>query len=83
MSGPTFTYNNPRLQGQTIFVKRGKHQGKLGLVIKVLEDDKYIVSQGDFAVEKVMFDRSEFLVHRYRKIKVPIDKAVGKHPDMV
>jgi len=83
MSGPTFSYNNPRLQGQTVFIKRGKHQGKLGLVVKVLSEDEFIVSQGEFGKEKETFKRAEFLVHRYRKIKIPIDKATGRSPDMI
>lgn len=80
--GPTFSYNNPRIQGQTVFVKRGKHQGKLGLVVKT-NGDIFTVSQGDFGSEQIELRREEFLVHRYRKIKVPIDRAAGKNPDMI
>jgi hypothetical protein len=61
---PTFSYNNPRIQGQTIFIKRGPHQA-------------------DFGSEKVIFKRSDFLVHRYRKIRVPIDRVAGKNPDVL
>lgn len=83
MSGPTFSYNNPRFQGQTVFIKRGKFQGKLGLVVQILDDENFVVSQGEFGKEKITFHRSEFLVHRYRKIKVPIDRIHGRAPDMI
>ena len=83
MNGPTFSYNNPRINGQTIFVKRGEHAGKLGIVKQTLEGERFVVSQADFGDEKVTLKRSEFLVYRYRKIRVPIDKVAGKNPEML
>jgi len=83
MSGPTFSYNNPRILGQTVFIKRGPHQGKMGLVVKALADDKFTVSQGEFGKESATFDRAEFLVYRYRKIKVPVDRVTGQTPNMI
>ncbi|RUO77655.1 DUF3912 family protein [Idiomarina seosinensis] len=83
MNGPTFAYNNPRINGQTIFVKRGEHAGKLGIVKQVLENEKFLVSQADFGTEQVVLKRAEFLVYRYRKIRVPIDRVAGKNPDVL
>lgn len=83
MSGPTFSYNNPRINGQTIFVKRGEHAGKLGIVKEHLPHDEYRVSQGDFGEQQVVLKRNEFLVYRYRKIKVPIERVAGKNPDVL
>ena len=83
MSGPTFSYNNPRINGQTVFVKRGEHAGKLGIVKEELNDGRYLVTQADFGNEKVYLNRNEFLVYRYRKIRVPIDKVAGKNPDVL
>ena len=83
MSGPTFAYNNPRINGQTIFIKRGEHAGKLGIIKQVLDNERFVVSQADFGAEKVVFKRADFLVYRYRKIRVPIDKVAGKNPDVL
>ncbi|WP_404399289.1 DUF3912 family protein [Idiomarina seosinensis] len=83
MGGPTFAYNNPRINGQTIFVKRGEHAGKLGIVKEELGKDEFLVSQADFGTEKVKLSRKQFLVYRYRKIHVPIDKVAGKNPDVL
>lgn len=80
---PSFTYNNPRIHGQTVFIKRGPHQGRFGIIGKVLDNDRYMVSQADFGSEQVIFKRSDFLVHRYRKIKIPIDRVAGKNPDVL
>ena len=80
---PSFTYNNPRIQGQTVFIKRGPHQGKLGIIAKVMDNERYLVSQADFGSEPVIFKRSDWLVHRYRKIKVPMDRVAGKNPDVL
>ncbi|RUO31688.1 hypothetical protein CWE12_01440 [Aliidiomarina sedimenti] len=75
MAGVCFTYNSRQFLGQTVFVKRGAHQGKMGQVIRELDDERYQVSLGDFGQETVVFDRSDFLVHRYRKIKVPVSRT--------
>lgn len=80
---PTFSYNNPRIQGQTVFIKRGPHQGKLGIIVKTLDNERFAVSQADFGSEKIIFKRCDFLVHRYRKIRVPIDRVAGKNPDVL
>lgn len=82
MSGPTYTYNNPRINGQTVFVKRGEHTGKLGIVKQSLGGERYLVAQADFD-EPVELERKEFLVYRYRKVKVPIDRVAGKNPEML
>ncbi|RUO81392.1 hypothetical protein CWI84_01140 [Idiomarina tyrosinivorans] len=83
MTGPTFSYNNPRIQGQTVFIKRGQHQGKLGIVSKIIDNEEYVVSQGDFGKDEVSFKREEFLVYRFRKIKVPIDRVTGRTPEVL
>ena len=70
----TFIYNDPDFLGQTIFVKRGKHQGKLGIVKRVLNSETFEVSGGDFGAEAVRLQRKEFLVYRYRKLKMRADK---------
>lgn len=75
MAGVCFTYNSRQFLGQTVFVKRGTHQGKMGQVIRELDDERYQISLGDFGQETVVFDRSDFLVHRYRKIKVPVSRT--------
>ena len=75
MAGVSFTYNSRQFLGQTIFVKRGPHQGKMGQVIRELENEKYEVSLGDFAQQKLIFNRSDFLIHRYRKIRVPVTRG--------
>ena len=53
MAGPTFSYNNPRINGQTIFVKRGPHCGKLGIVKQQNKDGSYMVSQADFGMSSL------------------------------
>lgn len=83
MGGPTFEYNNPRINGQTIFVKRGEHTGKLGIVKQELGKNQFLVSQADFGKEQVQLNRDHFLVYRYRKIHIPIDKVAGKNPDVL
>ncbi|NQZ04497.1 DUF3912 family protein [Idiomarina sp.] len=83
MAGPTFSYNNPRINGQTIFVKRGPHCGKLGIVKQQNQDGSYLVSQADFGAELISFKREEFIVYRYRKIKVPIERVAGRNPDVL
>lgn len=75
MSGVSFLYNSRQFLGQTVFVKRGLHQGKMGQVTRELEQDQYEVSLGDFGSEQVLFHRSEFLIHRYRKIKIPVNRG--------
>lgn len=75
MTSVCFSYNSRQFLGQTVFIKRGLHQGKMGQVVRELDDERYEVSLGDFGREKVMFDRSEFLIHRYRKIKVPVTRG--------
>lgn len=70
----SFVYNDPDILGQTIFIKRGRHQGKLGLVKKVLADETYEVSGGDFGDSLVQFKRNEFIVHCYRKVKMRADR---------
>lgn len=74
MAGVCFTYNSGQFLGQTIFVKRGLHQGKMGQVVRELDGETYQVSLGDFGQDKVTFKRSEFLVHRYRKVRVPVNR---------
>ncbi len=70
VSHVSFVYNDPDILGQTIFIKRGEHQGKLGLVKRVVNDEEYQVSGGDFGEETASFKRKEFIVYRYRKIKM-------------
>lgn len=74
VSHVSFVYNDPDILGQTIFVKRGKHQGKLGLVKHIFEDEVYEVSGGDFGEERARFKRNEFIVHRYRKVRMRADR---------
>lgn len=73
-----FIYNDPDFLGQTIFVKRGEHQGKLGIVKRVLADDTFEVAGGDFGDQVITFKRKEFLVYRYRKLKMRADKLRQK-----
>ena len=68
---------------RTIFVKRGPHCGKLGIVKQQNKDGSYVVSQADFGDELISFKREEFIVYRYRKIRVPIDRVAGKNPDVL
>lgn len=75
MAGVCFTYNSRQFLGQTIFVKRGPHQGKMGQVVRELAADQYEISLGDFKDEKLVFNRSDFLIHRYRKIRVPVTRG--------
>lgn len=74
VSHVSFVYNDPDILGQTIFIKRGKHQGKLGLVKRVIDDEKYLVTGGDFGETSEHFKRSEFIVYRYRKIKMRAER---------
>ncbi len=74
VSHVSFVYNDPDILGQTIFIKRGKHQGKLGLVKRVIDDERYQVSGGDFGEKTEVFNRNEFIVHRYRKIRMRADR---------
>ncbi|MCC5854963.1 MAG: DUF3912 family protein [Idiomarina sp.] len=74
----SFLYNNPDFLGQTVFIKRGKHQGKMGLVKKVLAKERYAVTAGDFGEDVVEFERQEFIVHRYRKLKMRADRTAGR-----
>ncbi|CUS48905.1 MAG: KOW motif [Idiomarinaceae bacterium HL-53] len=78
LSQVSFIYNDPDFLGQTVFIKRGKHQGKLGVVKKVLSDDIFQVSLGDFADDVVEFKRQEFLVYRHRKLKMKADRNETK-----
>lgn len=74
MPGVSFTYNSRQYLGQTVFVKRGEHQGKMGQVTRELDNETFLVSLGDFGSEKVTFHRSDFLVHRHRKVRVPVTR---------
>lgn len=71
----SFIYNDPDFMGQTIFVKRGKHQGKLGVVKRVVSKDVFEVSQGDFGNTPVQFNRAEFLVYRHRKLRMRANRS--------
>lgn len=75
MSGVSFSYNNPQFLGQTVFIKRGENQGKMGQVVREDVDDYYQVSLGDFGNEKLRFHRSDFLVYRYRKVRMPVTRT--------
>ncbi|WP_241971834.1 DUF3912 family protein [Aliidiomarina taiwanensis] len=66
----SFLFNDPDILGQTVFIKRGPHQGKIGLVKEVLNNDVYMVTGADFGKERAQFKRKEFIVHRYRKIRM-------------
>ncbi|EKE86909.1 DUF3912 family protein [Idiomarina xiamenensis] len=81
--GPTFVYNSPRILGQTVFIKRGPHQGKLGMVRKQVDDDHFTVTHGDFGDQHITFERGEFLVYRHRKMRIPIDRVIGKSPNVI
>ncbi|MCL5255133.1 MAG: DUF3912 family protein [Gammaproteobacteria bacterium] len=72
MAGVCFTYNSRQFLGQTVFIKRGEHQGKMGQVVRELDDDNYEISMGDFGPQKLKFHRSSFLIHRHRKVRVPL-----------
>lgn len=75
MAGVCFTYNSRQFLGQTVFIKRGQHQGKMGQVVRELDDDEYLVSMGDFGENKLNFHRSDFLIHRHRKVRVPVSRT--------
>ncbi|WP_207916204.1 MULTISPECIES: DUF3912 family protein [Gammaproteobacteria] len=75
MNQVSFVYNDPDFLGQTIFVKRGPHQGKLGVVKRVVSKDIFEVGQGDFGDNFVKFKREEFLVYRHRKLKMRADRV--------
>lgn len=66
----TFLYNDPDILGQTVFIKRGPHQGALGMVKKQVAEQEYEVTGGDFGDELVRFSRKEFVLYRHRKIKI-------------
>lgn len=72
MSGVCFFYNSPQFLGQTVYIKRGKNQGKMGRVVRELEGEYYQISHGDFDDETLKVHRSDFLVHRYRRVKMPV-----------
>lgn len=69
-SNVSFLFNDPDILGQTVFIKRGPHQGKIGLVKEVLDNEVYMVTGADFGKERAKFLRKEFIVHRYRKIRM-------------
>lgn len=71
----TFVYNDPEILGQTVFIKRGPHQGKLGIVKRVTEQERFEVTGGDFGKAFVLFSRKEFIVYRHRKLRMRADKV--------
>lgn len=75
MAGVCFSYNSRNFLGQTVFVKRGPHQGMMGQVVRELDNERYEISLGDFAEQKLIFTRAEFLLHRHRKVRVPVNRG--------
>lgn len=75
MAGVCFSYNSRKFLGQTVFVKRGPYQGQMGQVVRELDNERYEVSLGDSAGQKLIFNRAEFLIHRHRKIRVPVNRG--------
>lgn len=74
MGEVSFTYNSRQYLGQTVFIKRGPHQGKMGQVKRELGNDEFIVSLGAPDNQQVSFHRSDFLIHRHRRIRVPASR---------
>lgn len=75
MGEVSFTYNSRQYLGQTVFIKRGEHQGKMGQVKRELGNDKFVVALGDEENERVTFHRSDFLIYRHRKIRIPANRV--------
>lgn len=83
MAGVCFTYNSRQFLGQTVFIKRGKYQGKMGQVVRELDNDRYQVAFGEpgqrvgegSSDNVVEFNRADFLIHRYRKVRVPVSRS--------
>ena len=75
MAGVSFTYNSRRYLGQTVFIKRGEHQGQVGQVVRELDNEQFLVALGDPNPQQGTFHRSDFIVHRHRKVRMPAERG--------
>ena len=74
MAGVSFTYNSRRYLGQTVFIKRGEHQGQVGQVVRELDNEQFLVALAEPRTQPATFHRSDFIVHRHRKLRVPAER---------